>query len=164
MPHRRLKEAAPFAVLHPAGNYVGKPEACWEAWSLCMVSYAVKDMRHTVQRSRGEGRRTCAFTFSFPLVLLISALRLVFILLYSIFSKMWCYIAPRINLSPLCHLALDYWKHSHWEASSNSPHTGEFHILKCDVLYGAIRRNDQVLKHTIYRVNNLYLFQPKQPS
>ena len=55
MPHRRLKEAAPLAVLHPAGNYVGKPGACWEAWYLCMVSYAVKDMKHIVWSGTREG-------------------------------------------------------------------------------------------------------------
>lgn len=31
MPHKRLKEAAPFTVLHPAGKSAGEPEACWEA-------------------------------------------------------------------------------------------------------------------------------------
>lgn len=55
MPYRRLKEAAPLTVLHPADKCVGKPEACWEAGSLCMVSYTVEaDMPcSTVQENRG---------------------------------------------------------------------------------------------------------------
>lgn len=35
MPHRRLKEAALFAALHPSGSYVGMPVACWDAWFMC---------------------------------------------------------------------------------------------------------------------------------
>lgn len=57
MPHRRLKEAAPFRVLHPAGNYVGKPAACWEVWSLCIFFCLLKDTKREGICAKGRDGR-----------------------------------------------------------------------------------------------------------
>lgn len=92
MPHRRLKEAAPFAVLHPAGNYVGKPEACWEAWSLCMVSCAVKDIRHTVLCRRREKGRLNIFKMWHSLFFSSHFLILLIYLFFSAFSLAFSFL------------------------------------------------------------------------